>query len=185
MYRTGDRARWTASGAAGVRGDGSPRWELEYLGRVDDQVKVRGFRIELGEIEAVLTSLPGVAQAAVTVREDRPGDKRLAGYVIPAAGAALEPARLRAAASKVLPGYMVPAAVVLLDTLPRTANGKLDRRALPAPDYASGAGTSLAPATPGNGRCVSCSLRSSASTRWGSRTASSTWAGTRCSRRCW
>ncbi|HXL94453.1 MAG TPA: amino acid adenylation domain-containing protein, partial [Streptosporangiaceae bacterium] len=147
MYRTGDLARWAASGAAGVRGDGSPRWELEYLGRVDDQVKVRGFRIELGEIEAVLASLPGVAQAAVTVREDRPGDKRLAGYVIPVAGAALNPAGLRDAAGKVLPGYMVPAAVVLLDKLPRTANGKLDRRALPAPDYASGAGALLAPAT--------------------------------------
>ena len=147
MYRTGDRARWTASGAAGVRGDGSPRWELEYLGRVDDQVKVRGFRIELGEIEAVLTSLPGVAQAAVTVREDRPGDKRLAGYVIPAPGAALDPARLRDAASEALPGYMVPAAIVLLSTLPRTANGKLDRRALPAPDYAAGAETFRAPAT--------------------------------------
>ncbi|HXL96104.1 MAG TPA: amino acid adenylation domain-containing protein, partial [Streptosporangiaceae bacterium] len=157
MYRTGDLARWTASGvrgdgsprsgAAGVRGDGSPRSELEYLGRVDDQVKVRGFRIELGEIEAILTSLPGVAQAAVTVREDRPGDKRLAGYVIPAPGAALDPARLRDAASEALPGYMVPAAIVLLSTLPRTANGKLDRRALPAPDYAAGAETFRAPAT--------------------------------------
>jgi amino acid adenylation domain-containing protein len=135
MYRTGDLARWTAAG------------QLEYLGRVDDQVKIRGFRIELGEIEAVLAAQPGVAQAAVGVREDRPGDKRLAGYVVPVAGAVLDPAGLRHAAGRVLPGYMVPAAVVVLDELPRTANSKLDRRALPVPDYASGAGAFQAPAT--------------------------------------
>jgi nonribosomal peptide synthetase DhbF len=126
MYRTGDLARWAANG------------QLECLGRVDDQVKIRGFRIELGEIEAVLAGLPGVAQAAVTVREDRPGDKRLAGYVVPAEGAVLDQAGLREACGRLLPGYMVPAAVVLLDRLPLNTNGKLDRPALPAPEYIAG-----------------------------------------------
>ena len=128
MYRTGDVVRWNAGG------------ELEYLGRSDDQVKVRGFRIELGEVEAALAAQPGVAQAAVTVREDVPGDRRLAGYVVPAAGAVLDPAGLRAAAGRVLPGYMVPSAIMVLDALPLAPTGKLDRRALPAPEYEAGGG---------------------------------------------
>ncbi len=135
MYRTGDLARWNSEG------------QLEYLGRSDDQVKIRGFRIELGEVEAVLAGLPGVAQVAVAVREDQPGDKRLAGYVVPAAGTVLDPAGLREACARVLPGYMVPSAVVILDRLPLNANLKLDRRALPAPEYAAGRGR--AAATPG------------------------------------
>ncbi len=148
MYRTGDVARWIV--AAGVRADGSPRSttsEIEYLGRSDDQVKVRGFRIELGEVEAVLAALPGVAQAAVAVREDQPGDRRLAGYVVPAAGAELDPAALRMAAARVLPGHMVPSAVVVLEALPLSPIGKLDRRALPAPEYTAGQGR--APVTAG------------------------------------
>src|SRR6202041_3236865 len=98
--------------------------QLEYLGRTDDQVKIRGFRIELGEVEAVLAGLPGVAQATVIVREDRPGDRRLAGYVVPAAGAVLDPAALREGCARVLPGYMVPSAVVVLDGLPLNSSSK-------------------------------------------------------------
>ncbi|MFD7503692.1 amino acid adenylation domain-containing protein [Streptomyces sp. NPDC059850] len=120
MYRTGDLARWTADG------------QLEFLGRTDHQVKLRGYRIELAEIEAVLAGHPQVAQAVAAVHEED-GDARLVAHLTAPAGAVPSPAELRAHLSRTLPHYMVPSAFVVVDALPLTANGKIDRSALPAP----------------------------------------------------
>ncbi len=133
MYRTGDLARW------------NPHGQLEYLGRIDHQVKIRGHRVELAEIETTLTADHTIAHTTVTVREDRPGDRRLVAYVVPSGPTRPEPGAVREHAARFLPDYMVPAAVVVLDALPLTANGKLDRRALPVPRYTTT--TSRPPAT--------------------------------------
>ena len=122
MYRSGDLVCWGADG------------QLRYLGRADEQVKIRGYRIELGEVQAALAGLDGVEQAVVIAREDRPGDKRLVGYVTGTA----DPAGVRTALAERLPAYMLPAAVVVVPALPLTPNGKLDIRALPAPEYQDG-----------------------------------------------
>ncbi|MFD3505729.1 phosphopantetheine-binding protein, partial [Streptomyces sp. NPDC058678] len=127
MYRTGDVARWTAGG------------DLEYLRRADDQVKLRGFRIELGEIQTALTSHPHLTQAAVIVRDDR-----LIAYTT---GTPVPAQDLRTHLAQTLPDYMLPAAFVTLDALPLTANGKLDRKALPDPDPTAHT-TGRAPRTP-------------------------------------
>jgi acyl-coenzyme A synthetase/AMP-(fatty) acid ligase/acyl carrier protein len=136
LYRTGDLVRYRPGG------------ELEYLGRLDHQVKLRGFRIELGEIESALLGHPEVRDAVVVAREDGPAGLRLVAYVVPREreGADL-PARLPACLGESLPPYMIPAAVVVLPALPLTPNGKVDRKALPAPDWREGA-TLVAPRTP-------------------------------------
>ncbi|MEV8635084.1 amino acid adenylation domain-containing protein [Streptosporangium sp. NPDC051023] len=126
MYRTGDLARWDASG------------DLHFAGRADRQIKLRGFRVEPGEVEAALLREPAVASAAVMVREDRPGDRRLVGYVVPVAGADVDVARTRERLAAELPHHMVPGTLVRLDALPLTPSGKLDRRALPAPEATRG-----------------------------------------------
>ncbi|MEI5100734.1 amino acid adenylation domain-containing protein [Streptomyces sp. PmtG] len=138
MYRTGDVVRRRADGA------------LDYLGRADDQVKLRGFRIELGEVESALAAHPGLARAAAAVREDRPGDARLVAYCVAAPGAPDVPdaAELRAHLARSLPEYMIPSVFVPLAELPLNPSGKLDRRALPAPDETAAPATGQAPRNP-------------------------------------
>nr|WP_234440460.1 non-ribosomal peptide synthetase [Streptomyces rimosus] len=131
MYRTGDLARWTDHG------------ELLYLGRTDHQVKLRGQRVELGEIEEALAALPGVGAACAVVREDRPGDQRLTGYVTPGSGDDApppDPEELRDALARTLPEHMVPNSVLVLGAFPLSPNGKLDRKQLPAPAFTTGEG---------------------------------------------
>ncbi len=127
LYRTGDLARWRADG------------QIEYLGRLDHQVKIRGFRIELGEIETQLLAQPEVREAVVVAREgsgaNATGGARLVGYVSPHAGAKVDVGVLREALAKVLPDYMIPSAIVVLESLPLNPNGKVDRKALPEPEF--------------------------------------------------
>jgi acyl-coenzyme A synthetase/AMP-(fatty) acid ligase/acyl carrier protein len=122
MYKTGDLTRYYANG------------NIEFLGRIDQQIKIRGFRVELGEIETVLLEHPSIKQAVVIVREDRPGDARLVAYMVHAEGLKIDSKELRQFLRKKLPDYMIPQHFVELDTLPRTPNGKINRKALPKPD---------------------------------------------------
>ena len=133
LYKTGDLARYLPDG------------NIEFIDRIDNQVKIRGFRIELGEIEAVLTQHPKVGQAVVIVREDIPGDKRLAAYIV--AKEEVASSQLRRFLKSKLPNYMVPSAFVFLDAIPLTPNGKCDRRALPIPDVSTQEAERIAPRT--------------------------------------
>ncbi|MCP3065857.1 amino acid adenylation domain-containing protein, partial [Myxococcus sp. K38C18041901] len=145
LYRTGDKARWLSDGS------------LEFLGRNDFQVKIRGFRIELGEVEAALRLFSGIQEAVVLAREDVPGDKRLVAYFIPADEQTVDTTSLKGFLQQRLPEYMVPSAFVSLSAFPLSANGKLDRKSLPAPDFASASSADefVEPSTPAQARLAS------------------------------
>jgi acyl carrier protein len=139
LYRTGDRGRLLPDG------------NIEFLGRQDHQIKLQGHRIELGEIESALTRQPAVANAVAMVREDRKGDRRLVAYIV---GEDLDTAVLTQALQQCLPHYMVPSAWVMLEKLPLTQNGKVDRKALPAPDAGATEANFIAPQTATEQRMV-------------------------------
>jgi acyl carrier protein len=135
LYRTGDVVRYGADG------------RLEYFGRLDQQVKVRGYRIELGEVEEVLQGHESIGESVVVVRESRGGEQQLVGYVVAAAGVELEVSELRAYLGEQLPGYMIPSVFVELAALPLTANGKVDRKALPEAGQSAEVGEYVGPRT--------------------------------------
>ena len=145
LYKTGDLARFLPDG------------NIEYLGRIDHQVKVRGYRIELGEIEAALEAYPGIEKSVLMAREDQPGSKRLVAYIVPRPEATLSVSVLRSYLKEKLPEYMVPAIFLLLEAFPLTPNGKIDRRALPSPDETRPLldGRSVAPRDPTEFQLVS------------------------------
>ncbi|MGB5325667.1 MAG: amino acid adenylation domain-containing protein [Pseudomonadales bacterium] len=122
LYRTGDLVRWHSDG------------QLQFLGRIDNQVKLRGFRIELGEIETAISKHPDIGESVAAVREDKPGDQRLVAYLTLSSGDPIEKQQLRSFLADSLPGYMIPQLFVTLKALPRTPNGKIDRKNLPAPE---------------------------------------------------
>ncbi|MGB8955814.1 MAG: amino acid adenylation domain-containing protein [Tumebacillaceae bacterium] len=136
MYKTGDLARWLPDGS------------LEFLGRLDHQVKIRGFRIELGELETVIAEEPGIREALVVARREETGDQRLVAYMILHEGADVTAERVRAAVQNKLPDFMVPSAFVFLDAWPLTPNGKIDRRALPAPPDRTAKASTVLPQDP-------------------------------------
>jgi hypothetical protein len=136
LYRTGDQVRYSSSS------------NIDFLGRLDHQVKVRGYRIELGEIEHVLAQHQGVRQTLVLFREDSPGNPRLVAYVVPDTGPVVSVRELSRSLKMKLPEYMIPSAFVILESLPLSSNGKIDRRALPTPGYSDQQRDFVAPRTP-------------------------------------